>query len=61
MKQNQKGSSINVRSVKQETKEIKESVIKIENHIRYFNMGMRTFTDFVKVMSNFAKTSIDYN
>lgn len=49
MKQNQKGFSTNVRSVKQETREIKEGVVKIENHMKYYNVGMRTLTDFVKV------------
>lgn len=49
MKVNVKGSVNTIRSVKQETKEIKESVVKIENHMMHYNTGMLTLTNYVKV------------
>lgn len=52
MKLNMKGSSTTIRSVKQETREIKESVVQIESHMRHYNAGMGTLTNFVKVTKN---------
>lgn len=49
MKKNMRGSGNNVRAVKQETREIKDSVIKIERHMFYFNDGMSNLTNYVKV------------
>ena len=50
MKVNMKGFSTTVRSLKQESKEIKEGVVKIESHMKHYNVGMGTLTNFVKVI-----------
>lgn len=60
MKVNMKGNSTTIRAVKQETKEIKEGVTKIENHMRHYNVGMGTLTNFVKVKSNFRELLLFY-
>lgn len=53
MKQNDRAHGTTIRAVKQETKEIRSGVIKIENHMSHYNGGMDALTNYVKV--NFLK------
>lgn len=49
VKYNCRGHGINIRSVKQDTKEIRTTVLKLENHMSHYNEGMMHLTNYVKV------------
>ena len=49
MKQNGRTSGSNVRAAKQDTKDIRTRVIKMESLMYHFNEGMTNLTNYVKV------------
>lgn len=49
MKQNVRASSNTIRSVKQDTQEIRSSIVRIENHMDHYNVGMNNLINHVKV------------
>ena len=51
MKQNSKSFSFTVRSVKQDTGDIRKSVCNLENHMQHYNGGMMNLTNYVKVFN----------
>lgn len=50
VKHNGRGQSNNIRSVKQDTKDIRSSVLNLESHVKHFNGGMNDLTNYVKVI-----------
>ena len=52
MKQNIRASYTNVRALKQDTKDIKGSVVRIESQMSHFNGGMINLANHVKVDNN---------
>lgn len=49
VKHNGRGQSNNIRSIKQDTKDIRSGMLNLESQVKHFNGGMNDLTNYVKV------------